>query len=76
VLEMDEDLNPYKETSKPYAEVQDLLRRFISEGDPDEVVFLFEKAFDKVVSQTAFYNSEKETVEFMEDMLCESWFNE
>lgn len=66
----------YKKAEKPYSEVQDLLKAFIDEGDPDAVVFLFEKAFDKVVDGTASYNSGNGTVEYEEDTLSEAWFGD
>jgi hypothetical protein len=40
-----------------YEEAQDLLHRLINEGDADEITYIFEHAFAKVVNGTASYNN-------------------
>lgn len=50
----------------PYHEVQDLLKRLIDEGDPDEVAMMFE-TFSRVKVGSAHYDSFTEEIDYEVD---------
>lgn len=47
----------------PYHEVQELLKRLIDEGDPDEIAMMFER-FARVKDGSASYDSLTEEIDY------------
>ena len=50
-----------------YTEAQEKLKQLIDEGDPDEVVSIFEFAFARIKGGTASFDGELDEIEFEDD---------